>query len=64
MEIDDEISSSSAIVVNSPVTAQPGARSMGMTSSEITSSLSTKSYSNVGQAVTSAQPLTGLQVCF
>ena len=64
---DDDVPSSSTIVVNAPVMSLPGARSVGVTSSDMMSSLAGKSYSNIGQPikfnnVTSAQPLPGRQV--
>ncbi|CAB4016882.1 Hypothetical predicted protein [Paramuricea clavata] len=64
---DDDVPSSSTIVVNTPVMSLPGARSVGVTSSDMMSSLAGKSYSNIGQPikfnnVTSAQPLPGRQV--
>ncbi len=64
---DDDVPSSSTIVVNTPVMSLPGARPVGVTSSDMISSLAGNSYSNIGQpmkfnTVTSAQPLPGRQV--
>jgi hypothetical protein len=64
---DDDVPSSSNIVVNTPVISLPGARPPGVTSSDMVSSLANKSYSNIGQpirfnTVTSAQQLPGRQV--
>ena len=61
---DDDVPSSSTILENNaPVLSLPGARSVGVTSSNMVAG---KSYSNIGQPikynVTSAQPLPGRQV--
>ena len=63
---DDDAPSSSTILVNTPVMSLPGARPVGVTSSDMMSSLASK-YSNVSQPmkfsnVASAQPLPGRQV--
>ena len=64
---DDDVPTSSKIVINSPVMSLPGARSVMVTSSDMMTSLPGKSYSNIGQSmkfnnVTSGQPLPGRQV--
>lgn len=64
---DDDVPSSSTILVNTPVTSLPGARPAAVTSSDMMSSMPAKSYSNLGQPmkfnnVMSSQPLPGRQV--
>lgn len=64
---DDDVPSSSTILVNTPVMSVPGARSVMVTSSDMMTSLPGKSYSNIGQSikfnnVTPGQPLPGRQV--